>query len=366
MRWTTRYATTADVPMLHVGGWYDIFLRGTVMNFSGLRRGTRGPVRLLIGPWVHGGNARSFAGEVDFGLDAAIDDFDTAFHLRWFDQWLKGIDTGVEREPAVRLFVMGGGDGRRGSAGRLRHGGRWIDADTFPLRGTREQRYYLHADGRLATAAPQSTNARRTFRFDPAHPVPTIGGNVSNRVKDGAFDQRERADLPGSRAPYLPLRARRDVLVFETPPLEEDVTIIGPIEVVLHVSTTGVDTDFTAKLLDVHPASADYPDGFDLNLTDALQRLSYRDGRRTRALATPGQVYRLVVRPFPTANRFRRGHRIRLDLSSSNFPRFDVNANSGEPFGEERRYLPVDNTVHLSRTHPSYVVLPIVPAGVAR
>jgi hypothetical protein len=366
LRWRTRYGTTADVPMLHVGGWYDIFLRGTLMNVEGLSRGRRGPVRALIGPWVHGGNARSVAGEVEFGADAAIRDFDTEFHLRWFDHWLKGVDNGVERDPPLRLFVMGGGDGQRNSSGRLQHGGRWIDADTFPLRGTTSRRFYLHADGRLSPDAPRSASAALTFRFDPAHPVPTLGGNVSNRVRDGAYDQRERPDFVASRAPFLPLRARADVLVFETPPLEDDVTVIGPIDVVLHVSTTGLDTDFTAKLVDVYPPSQSYPTGFDLNIMDGVQRLSYRNGRRTRALARPGQVYPLRFRLFPTANRFVRGHRIRIDISSSNFPRFDVNPNTGEPLGQHRRMQVVDNTVYLSATRPSYVVLPIAPAAALR
>jgi hypothetical protein len=213
----------------------------------------------------------------------------------------------------------------------------------------------------LSTQRPAANGGATTFTFDPAHPVPTLGGNVSNRVKDGAYDQRERADFPGSRPPYLPLKARRDVLVFETELLAEDVQVIGPIDVQLHVSTTGVDTDFTAKLVDVYPPSATWPAGFDLNISDAIQRLSYRDGRTSRLPATPGQVYRLRIRPFPTANVFRKGHRIRLDISSSNFPRFDVNPNTGEPFGSERRWQVVDNTVWHNATRASSVVLPLVP-----
>jgi putative CocE/NonD family hydrolase len=150
------------------------------------------------------------------------------------------------------------------------------------------------------------------------------------------------------------------VLVFQTEPLEEDVTVIGPIEVRLFASSTAVDTDFTAKLVDVYPPSEDFPTGFDLNITDALLRASYRDDRTTRELIEPGEVYELVIRPFPTANVFKRGHRIRLDISSSNFPRFDVNPNTGEPLGRNRRTLKADNTVYHGAGHASHVVLPIV------
>lgn len=348
LRWRTRYASSADVPMRHVGGWYDIFLRGTVMNWEGLSRGRRGPVQAVIGPWVHGGNARSYAGEVDFGPDAAIAAFDTDYHLRWFDRWLKGIDTGVDRDARLRLFVMGGGDGRKGSAGRLRHGGRWIDSDTFPLRGTRMTTYHLHADGALRPEVAPRPGAR-SFVADPAHPVPTLGGNVSNRVRDGAYDQRERADFPASQAPYLPLRARADVLVFETAPLDRDVTLVGPIELEAWISTSGPDADLTAKLIDVHPPNADYPDGFDMNLTDGIVRLSYRNDARTRQPVVPGTVYRVVLRLFPTANTFAKGHRIRLDLAGSNFPRFDLATRTA-----------VETTVHLSPTRPTRVRLPVV------
>lgn len=149
-------------------------------------------------------------------------------------------------------------------------------------------------------------------------------------------------------------------LVFQTDPLEEDVTVIGPIEVRLFVSSTAVDTDFTAKLVDVYPPSPDFPTGFDLNITDAMVRASYRDDRRTRDLITPGRVYELVIRPFATANVFKRGHRIRLDISSSNFPRWDVNPNTGEPLGRNRRAVPADNTVYHDARRASHVVLPIV------
>jgi uncharacterized protein len=187
--------------------------------------------------------------------------------------------------------------------------------------------------------------------------VPTIGGGVSRRLMDGAYDQRERADMPGSRPPYLPLRARNDVLVFETPPLTEDVTVSGPVEITLFASSTGSDTDFTAKLIDVCPPSDSFPQGFDMNLTDGILRASYRDDSPTRRLLVPGQTYKLLIRPFDTANVFKKGHRIRLDISSSNFPRFDVNPNTGEPLGANRRQIGVDNSVYHDPGHPSAVTL---------
>jgi uncharacterized protein len=361
LNWAPYYRQTADVPMLHLGGWYDIFLRGTIDNYLGLRAGKRGPVRLVIGPWVHGGNGRTYAGDVDFGAQSSIAGFDVEYHLRWFDHYLKGVPNGVEGDPAVRLFVMGGGNGTKTATGKLSHGGTWIEGGDWPLPGTSFTKFYLHGDGTLSRTAPAAGGGATTFTFDPAHPVPTLGGNVSARVKDGAYDQRERPDFPGSRAPYLPLKSRRDVVVFETAPLTEDVRIVGPIDVQLYASTTGVDTDFTAKLVDVYPPSADFPGGFDLNISDAIQRMSYRDSRSTRSLVTPGQVYALRIRPFPTANVFKKGHRIRLDISSSNFPRFDVNPNTGEPLGLERRLKAVDNTVYHDAARPSYVLLPIVP-----
>jgi putative CocE/NonD family hydrolase len=363
MQWEKYYAQTADVPMLHVGGWYDIYLRGTIENFHQLSRLKKSPVHLMIGPWTHHGNTEDFAGDVDFGASAAIADFDTDFHVRWFDHALKGVPNAAAGEAPVRYFQMGGGDGHKDQAGRLYHGGEWRDAKQWPPAESHPMKFYLHADGSLSSRAPAAKEAgSASFRFDPEHPVPTIGGGVSRRLKDGAYDQRERPDMPGSRPPYLPLRARNDVLVFETEPLAEDITVAGPVEVSLFASSTGVDTDFTTKLVDVYPPSADFPRGFDMNLTDGILRASYRDEAKTRKLIRPGQVYRFVIRPFDTANVFRKGHRIRLDISSSNFPRFDVNPNTGEPLGANRRWLVVDNTVFLDAKRASTLTLSLMPA----
>ncbi|MBI4540833.1 MAG: CocE/NonD family hydrolase [Gemmatimonadetes bacterium] len=363
VNWVHYYDQTADIPMLHAGGWYDIFTGGTIRNYVELSRRKKSPIRLLMGPWIHGSTTvtRTYAGDVDFGVESAIPDFETYFHLRWFDHFLKGEKTGVEREAPVRLFVMGTGDGRKDRNGRLQHGGYWRSEEQWPLPNTRFASYYFDGDGRLSPKPPDAVIPSTIYTFDPRDPVPTIGGGVSSRLVDGAFDQREREGLYGARPPYLPLKARPDVVVFQTETLEEDVEVVGPIVVKLYASSTAVDTDFTAKLVDVQPPSPDYPFGYDLNLTDGIVRARFRNGRGTEELMTPGQVYEFTIEPFPTANVFRKGHRIRIDISSSNFPRFDVNPNTGEPLGRHRRVIPADNTIHHSSAYPSHVVLPIVP-----
>lgn len=380
--WSRNFGRTADIPMLHLTGWYDSYTSGTIQNYLGLSALKKSPIKLIVGPWLHGANTRSSAGEIELGPDAAIPDFHDAFHLRWFDRFLKGKDTGADREPPVKVFVMGTGDGRRDANGRLVHGGYWRTATTWPLPGTRFTEYYLHGDGALSTARPAAGVSPTTYTFDPRDPVPTIGGSFTGSadlVLAGAFDQRERpSPAPsaageaavdpsrigtfGAKPPYLPLRARPDVVVFQTAPLTQDLEVVGPITVTLFASSTAPDTDFTAKLIDVYPPSADYPLGFEMNVTDGILRARFRDGRDTPTLMTPGQAYRLTIEPFPTANVFKKGHRIRIDISSSNFPRFDVNPNTGEPLGRSRRVALADNTLYHDAARPSHVVLPLQPS----
>ncbi len=369
--WRRYYGRTADVPMLHVAGWYDPYVGSMFENYLGLSAVKNAPQRLLVGPWTHGGNARSYAGDVDFGPDAALSDFASELHLQWFDRHLKGRPTDADDWPPIRLFVMGTGDGSRDENGRLRHGGYWRDATEWPLPEAEPTRYHFHADGALRTESPAPGAPPTTYTYDPAHPVPTIGGSFSGVLKRGAYDQREREFLSlrggsengfyGSRPPYLPLKARPDVVVFQTEPLEEPVEVIGPVSVTLYASSTAVDTDFTVKLVDVHPPSRDFPTGFDMNVTDGILRARYRNSPSRPELMTPGEIYTFEIHPYPTANRFEAGHRIRIDISSSNFPRFDVNPNTGEPIGRNRRAVPADNSIHHSATHPSHVVLPVVP-----
>lgn len=362
MNWSEYYEQTADIPMLHIGGWYDIYTRGTIENYQALEELKSSPIRLLIGPWTHGGNANTYAGDVEFGPDAAIEDFSTGFHLRWFDHFLKRQNNGVAREPEVRVFVMGTGDGHKDENGRLVHGGFWREGSDWPLPGTRFTPYYFHGNGSLTPQPPALGDpASTTYTYDPDRPVPTIGGGVSGRLDDGAFDQRERPDRAGSRPPYLPLKARQDVVVFQTEPLPEDMEVTGPIVIKLYGSSTAVDTDFTAKLVDVYPSNADFPSGFDMILTDGIIRARYRGERQTGELIEPGTVYEFEIQPFATANVFKKGHRIRVDISSSNWPRFDVNPNTGEPLGLNRRKIKADNTIHHSPEYPSHVVLPLAP-----
>jgi len=361
LAWDEHYPQTADIAMLHVGGWFDIFLAGTFKNFAELRKIKKAPQSVMVGPWKHGGNNLPYAGDVAFGDSASVMDFLTDFHMRYFDNHLKGKQSGAERDAPVRVFVMGSGDGHKDANGRLFHGGYWQSSATWPLSGTRMVPYYFHADGSLRTEKPSAARSQTTYTFDPYHPVPTIGGGASARLKDGAFNQREDPRFPPSKAPWLPLRARADVLVFQTEPLTEDVTVIGPIQVIVHASASTLDVDITAKLLDVYPSSTDWPGGFDMNLTDGIVRGRYRATRDHQVLLQPGRVYAFTVEPFPTANVFKKGHRIRVDISSSNFPRFDVNPNTGEPLGKNRRMMSSDISIQHSATYPSHIVLPLAP-----
>ena len=344
---------------------------------------------MLMGPWTHGIHTleQSFSGDVEFGEEAALDDFRN-LHLRYFDRALKGVDNGEAEAPPVRIFAMGGGGGYRTSGGRLFHGGRWRDEAEWPLARTNYTPYYLHGDGTLSTEEPDADGGGTVYRFDPADPVPSIGGNVSSlseigplppgvgdpanapwraRVEQlmvpGGFDQVEGPEFYGCEPPYLPLGSRPDVLVFATGALAEDVEVTGPIEVKLWVSSSAPDTDFTAKLIDWYPPSRWYPHGYALNLTDSIARLRYRNGREKGELLTPGEAAELTITLYPTSNLFAAGHRIRLDVSSSNFPRFDVNPNTGDPIGRERRRQGADNRVHHNRAQPSHVVLPVIPGS---
>ncbi|MGH2597873.1 MAG: CocE/NonD family hydrolase [Dehalococcoidia bacterium] len=363
------YERFADVPMVHMSSWYDPYTRTATDNYAALSRRKTKPVRLILGPWTHGNRSVTHAGDVDFGPEATLDGHLAADYLelrrRWFDRWARDIDNGVAEEPPVRIFVMGGGSGRRTAEGRLEHGGRWRDEADWPLPGTRFTSYYLHGDGTLSPEAPAAQMAPRAYTYDPRHPVPTIGGTISSGapvMEGGAFDQREEPRFFGSRPPYLPLATRPDVLVFQTPPLAEDLEVTGPIVVRLWVASDCPDTDFTAKLIDVHPPNEDYPQGFAMNLTDGILRMRYRNSWEQPSLMTPGEVYEITITPFPTSNLFVRGHRIRLDISSSNFPHFDINPNTGGPEGTDQSVRVATNTVYVDRGRPSQVVLPVIPA----
>ncbi len=372
--WAEHYGSTSDIPMLHVGGFYDSYAPGTIRSFQELSRLKTAPMMLLMGPWTHGGASRSFAGDVEFGAAAAIPDFAREFHLRWFDHHLKGRPfAGLfgRGEPAapVTFFVMGTGDGRRDEHGRLFHGGEWRTARTWPPEGTEKVAFHLRAGGRLAPEPPVADEGSTAYTYDPAHPVPTIGGAFSGALKRGGYDQRERAfrslgggsenGFFGSEVDGRRTADRPDVLVFETGPLPGDLEVIGPVRARLFVSSSAPDTDFTAKLVDVHPPSEDFPEGFDLNITDGILRVRYRESRERQTPMIPGEVVELEVRLFPTANRFRAGHRIRLEISSSNYPRFDPNPNTGEPLGRHTRTVVAENEIHHRADHPSALFLSV-------
>ncbi|HEV8130919.1 MAG TPA: CocE/NonD family hydrolase [Acidobacteriota bacterium] len=351
----------ADVPVYHVTGWYDSWTRQVIMNWQALSKSKRAAQRLIIGPWTHGGQRSNWAGEVEFPKEGALDFND--WRLRWFDHWLKGIENGADRAAPVRLFVMGGGDERKSSAGRMQHGGEWRDENEFPLARTRYTPYYFQPDGGLSLEKPKSETGATTYRFDPANPVPTIGGNISSNaglMDNGAYDQRCREKVLGCKD-LLPLSVRNDVVVFQTAPLAEDIEVTGPVTVKLWISSTAVDTDFTAKLLDIHPPNQDFPAGFEMNIGDSIIRTRYRDSLSQQKLMRPAEIYSVTINLYPTANLFKKGHRIRVDISSSNFPRFDVNPNTGEPLQRHRRVIVADNTIYHSARHPSHILLPVIP-----
>jgi hypothetical protein len=361
------YDAFDGIPVLLMCGWWDPYVQTTTDNYLGISRRERGFARLVLGPWTHGERSVTHAGDVDFGaaatLDGALAEDYLAFRLAWFDRCLKA-KSGTDDAP-VRYFRMGGGSGRRTAGGRLDHGGAWRKAEDWPLPGTDFRHYYLHADSVLRTQPPAG-DAVREFDFDPAHPVPTIGGSITSGeplMSAGAYDQRTSEGIFGARPPYLPLAARRDVLVFETAPLEQDVEVTGPIVVKLWISSSAPDTDFTAKLIDWHPPNDDYPQGYAMNLTDGILRCRYRRSWEHPQMLERGEIAEIVIEPMPTSNLFKRGHRIRLDISSSNFPRFDVNPNTGEPEGRAQRRQAAVNRVHLSVRHPSSVLLPVIPAS---
>jgi len=329
-------------------------------NYVGLSRAKRNQMQLVLGPWTHGDRSLSHAGEVEFGPAAPVDgnlaeDF---FELRrrWFDRWIKGLANGVDEEPPVRVFVMGGGSGRRNRDGRLDHGGRWRSGPEWPLPQTRWTRLYLHADRSLSAAPAAAGSAAVDYAFDPRDPVPTVGGAISSGepvMHAGAFDQSEAA-------------SRSDVLVFMTPPLDDELEIAGPITLRLWIASDAPDTDFTAKLIDVYPPSRDYPHGFAMNLTEGLLRTRYRDSWERPAPMVPGEVYAITIELFPVANLFCRGHRLGLDISSSNFPHFDVNPNSGEPEGAWQQPRIAHNRVFAEAARPSHLLLPVIPRSAAK
>jgi len=336
------YHAKINVPTLNVGGWYDIFQGGSVRNYVGMKaRGANDAARmprLVMGPWYHTLPLASLVGQVDMGYRSSYASIDyDGMQLDFFDQWLKG-KRGGDQAP-VRLYVMGAND--------------WRDESEWPLPDTEWRRYYLHSrgnansafgDGALSTEAP-GNEPPDSFLYNPLNPVPTNGGGLCcyhNAVPGGAFDQAM-------------VEHRSDVMVYSTEPVSEDLEVTGPIKLTLYASSSAPDTDFTAKLVDVTPC------GFARNLTDGIIRARVRESQSEPKLMTPGKVYEFTIDMWSTSNLFKAGHRIRLEVSSSNFPRFDRNHNTGHELFTDAETRPALQTVMHDRGFASYLTLPVIP-----
>ncbi len=332
------------IPSFNIGGWYDVFLGGTIRNFTGMTKlggssDSRNGQHLLIGPWVHG-NTGVLAGSYGFGTLSSRDSADVKGRtLAYYDKWLKG-EVGKEAsDKPVRIFVMGINE--------------WRDEDEWPLRRSVDTRFFLHSrggantlsgDGALSQNSPDD-EPLDSFLYNPQFPVPTAGGGLccdDDFMRSGVYDQRF-------------IEQRSDVLVYSSPALDEDMEVTGPITVTLFASTTARDTDFTAKLVDVNES------GYARNLTDGIIRARYRDSRSSSSFVAPGNVVEYTIDLWSTSNVFLKGHCIRLEISSSNFPRFDRNLNTGGEIGKEENFESALQTVHHSREYPSHVTLPLVP-----
>ncbi|MCC6629983.1 MAG: CocE/NonD family hydrolase [Chloroflexi bacterium] len=333
-----------DLPVFNTGGWYDIFLGGTLQNYTGMRAGAATPAaraaqRLVIGPWEHVLPFPNKVGEWNFGHRASAGMLDRdGLLLRWLDWTLKGEANGAADDPPVRLFVMGEN--------------RWRAEEEWPLRRAVATPYFLrgggransrHGDGWLSPTPPAEEPADH-YVYNPRDPVPTRGGGLCCSIvwtAGGVYDQRSIEDRP-------------DVLVYSTRPLERAIEVTGPITVTLYAATSAPDTDWTAKLVDV------YPDGYVQNLTDGILRARYRHGTERTVPLTPGAIERYEIDLWATSNVFMPGHRLRLEISSSNFPRFDRNPNTGLPATSDADLQPAFQTIFHDSERPSHVTLPIV------
>jgi len=329
-----------DVPAHFVTGWYDNLVHEGFKCFTGWKSGARSEsarrrTKMLVGPWTHSqvGSCEPY-GDVEFGPDAAEDI--PGFHLRWFDQRLKGMDTGIDEEPALRIFVMGEN--------------RWRQEEEWPLARTLYTRFYLHSGGRANSLAgdgsltldPPGDEPFDSYTYDPSDPVPTLGGPSMFIENTGPRDRR-------------PLERRDDVLVFSTQALEQDLEVTGPITLTLHAASSARDTDFTAALIDVHPG------GKAIIISDGIVRGRFRESYENPALLEPGRVYEYQIAIWETSNLFKAGNHIRVEVSSSNFPRFDRNLNTGGDPGRETHFQVAEQTVHHSSHYPSHITLPVIP-----
>ncbi len=332
-----------NVPIFHVASWYDGFLEGGLHNFSNIRQHgmtseARAGQRLLVGPWPHlypYDVPTSAVGELDMGPEALIRNND--IEQRWFDYWLKGIDTGIKNERPVQIFVMGDNV--------------WREEDEWPLARTKYTPFYLHSGGRantlngngtLSRVPPPSEQRADSFVYDPDDPVPTIGGSQLGPNPTGPCDQR-------------PIEARQDVLVYTSEPVQEDLEITGPISVKLFAATTATDTDFTAKLVDV------WPNSYAQNLQDGIIRARYRTSNTHPTLITPDVVCEYTIDLWATSHVIKPEHRIRVEISSSNFPHYDRNLNTGGPLFKEKGFKRATQKIFHDAARPSHIILPLIP-----
>ncbi|MFL5664286.1 MAG: CocE/NonD family hydrolase [Ktedonobacteraceae bacterium] len=332
-----------DVPVLHISGWYDDEQVGTPLNYIGMTNRAATPAarqsqRLLMGPWGHAVNTVTKLGEVEFGSQALIDL--RAEEMRWFDRWLKGAASSAsseneKKDAPVRIFVMGTNE--------------WRDEQEWSLARTQWIPYYLHSAGRANSRfgdgslsnKPAADEQADSYRYDPARPVPFITDATSSQI--------------GGPDDYAAIERRDDVLVYVTEPLSEDTEVTGPIRVDLCASSSAPDTDFMAKLVDI------WPTGFAQRITDGMVRARFREGMDRPALIEPGKIYHYTIDCWNTAQVFKAGHRIGLEISSSAFPKYDRNLNTGAPLGVTTELAVAEQRIYHDAEHPSAVVLPIVP-----
>lgn len=343
------------VPAVHFGGWYDVFLQGTIDGFVSRHNdggpGAKGKQKLIIGPWGHGGPKRdsdlplaakaSPIGELTFPANSLKTPFSCGAD-EWFDFHLKGIDTGVEKVPAVQYYTMGA-VGEEDAPGN-----QWHTADNWPV-PAKPTPFYLYSDNSLSRKAPETTSEQVAFIHDPLNPVPTRGGclllswneyGTKRKVAPGIYDQRD-------------IEQRPDVVTFTSEPLAEPLEVTGRLTARLFVASDRIDTDFAVKLTDV------YPDGRSMNIADGLARCRYRKGFDRLTLLQPGQPTEIEVDLWSTSMVFNKGHRIRVAVTGSNYPRFDVNPNTGWPAWPMGTMLKAHNQLFCGREHPSRIILPV-------
>jgi putative CocE/NonD family hydrolase len=322
---------------MHLSGWFDCFLDGTLRAFSGIRahgktETCRANQRLIIGPWIHGPSRTSErkAGDLDFGPNAEFD-LET-YRLRWYDYWLKGIENGIMNDPPIRIFLMGAN--------------RWLNLETWPPPAVTYQPIYFQQgtgtsaaslnNGGLSFEPPSATESADSYQYDPENPIPSLItypqlGPTDHRAVEGRM------------------------LTYTSQLLEKDLTVVGPIKAILYATSSALDTDWVVRLCDV------WPDGRSISVCDGILRARYRNSLAQPELMNPGEVYRFEIDLWSTAQVFQAGHRIRVEVTSSDFPRYDRNLNTGGPFGEEIQGQVAINTIFHDAERASHILLPIIP-----